>query len=935
MVGPHPTASAEGELPMASPWVATKVNVPRLRRGIVDRPRLTERLARATETRLTLVSAPAGFGKSTAVTAWLEPRVKEGAAVAWVSLDDSDSQPGSFWTYVVLALQKVVPDVGGAVLQALESGQPPSTDLIAALVNDLSRQPVDIDLVLDDYHLADGPDVAAGMAYLLDHLPPHVHVVLTTRADPDLPLSRLRARGELVEVRARDLRFNVEEATQYLSTSGAPALTGPDVAKLTQRTEGWAAALQLAALSMQGRDDVDGFVAGFTGTDRYIVDYLADEVLARQPDEVRTFLLRTCVLDRLSGDLCDWVSGAGGGRAMLELLYRENLFVVAMDDQRLWYRYHHLFADVLQAHLLESSPHLLPLLHERASTWYGDRGDFAAAVRHALIAGDVQRAADVAERAAPLLERERREAIVRGWADDFPHDVVRQRPVLAVALIGGLMRANDFTAVDSRLTDVERWLPAIHERLSHVPAVPVESATDPSSMVVVDETELARVPAAIHMYRAALALVEGDPVTTINRAQQAVEAAPPDDRTIPASASALSGLACWATGDLNQAHDQYETSIAHLNRAGYYSDVLGCTIALADLRITQGRLTEARHAYEEGLRLGGDDPAGLRGVADMHAGLAEISLERGDTRRARDHLASARELGEPLGLPQFPYRWRAASAVFAEADGDPYTALELLTDAERVYVGDFSPDVRPLHARKARIHASLGDVDECARWTAAHRVTLGQPLTYALEFQHVTLAQVLLADHRHRGDAKDLVAARSLLLRLSAATEAGGRRGTLIDVLVLQALAADDAGDEATALALWERAVTIAEPEQHIRPFARHGSALASLVARSAHLRTTSPFWEHLEPAVQPTSGGRTTSSRRPASDAVGPLSMRETEILRLLATDLDGPEIARHLVVSLHTVRTHTKNVYAKLGVNSRRAAVSRAQELGLLSTR
>jgi LuxR family maltose regulon positive regulatory protein len=578
---------------------------------------------------------------------------------------------------------------------------------------------------------------------------------------------------------------------------------------------------------------------------------------------------------------------------------------------------------------------MLPPLHERASTWYGARGDYADAVRHALIAGDVQGAADVAERAAPLLERERREATVRGWVDDFPDDAVKHRPVLAVAFVGGLMRANDFTSVDSRLSEVERWLPAIHARLSGLPIASVEGQPDPSSMVVVDEIELARVPAAIHMYRAALALVEGDLVTSIGRAQLAVDVAPSHDKIIRASASALSGLARWASGDLDQAHDEYEASIRHLLRAGYHSDVLGCTIALADIRITQGRLTEAWHAYEEGMQIAGDEPAGLRGVADMHAGLAEISLERGDTQGAREHLDAAREVGESLGLPQFPYRWRAAAAALAQADGDLDATLELLTDAERVYVGDFSPNVRPLHARKACVYAALGNVRTCARWAADHHVAPDDRLTFSREFEHVTLAEVLLAQRRATGDAHALGTARSLLERVAAATEAGRRQGTLIDVLVLQSLAADDAGDETKAVAAWERAVTLAEPEQHVRPFARHGSAVASLVAGSGHLRTDSPFWERLESAVLSTADDTTSPSHRPSAGPVSPLSVRETEILRLLATDLDGPEIAHHLVVSLHTVRTHTKSVYSKLGVNSRRAAVSRARELGLLPTR
>ena len=345
---------------MAGPLLETKLHVPRRRRGLVARPRLSERLSRGAESTLTLVSAPAGFGKTTLLAEWLAAAAAEGRSAAWLSLDQRDNDPALFWTYLVAALRTAAPGVGAGALSLLQSPQPPIEAVLATLLNDLSASSDDVVLVLDDYHVIDARDVQDGMAFLLEHLPPQMHLVIASRADPALPLARLRGRGELVEIRAADLRFTPDEAAAYLNEVMGLVLTAQDVAALEGRTEGWIAALQLAALSMQGRDDIAGFIAGFAGDDRYIVDYLVEEVLQRQPDNVRSFLLQTSILGRLSGPLCDAVTGQDGGKAMLAALDRGNLFLVPLDDRRQWYRYQHLFADVLRAHLLDEQPDRRP-----------------------------------------------------------------------------------------------------------------------------------------------------------------------------------------------------------------------------------------------------------------------------------------------------------------------------------------------------------------------------------------------------------------------------------------------------------------------------------------------------------------------------------------------------------------------------------------------
>ena len=372
---------------------------------LVPRPRLIERLDRGTASKLMLVSAPAGFGKTTLLTEWLAagPAAPAGQRLAaWLSLDRGDNDPASFWTYVIAALRTVASGVGESALALLQAPRPPPIEtVLTALLNDLGATAAEIVLVLDDYHVIDARDVQDGMAFLLDHLPPWLHVVIASRADPALPLARWRARGELAETRAAGLRFTPDEAAAYLNEMMGLQLTARDVAALEGRTEGWIAALQLAALSMQGRDDVAGFIAGFAGDDRYVVDYLAEEVLQRQPEHVQHFLLQTSILGRLSGPLCDAVTGQGGGKAMLAALDRGNLFLVPLDDRRRWYRYHQLFADVLQARLLDEQPGQVPGLHRRASAWYQQNGEPSAAIGHALAAEDFGRAADLVRAGDP------------------------------------------------------------------------------------------------------------------------------------------------------------------------------------------------------------------------------------------------------------------------------------------------------------------------------------------------------------------------------------------------------------------------------------------------------------------------------------------------------------------------------------------------------
>ena len=907
-----------------TPLLETKLYLPGSPRGLVPRPRLSERLDRGAASPLMLVSAPAGFGKTTLLAEWLAAgpaAPTDERSVAWLSLDPDDNDAAAFWTYVIAALQTVAPAVGASALALLESAQPaPIQTVLTTLLNDIGAGSSDLVLVLDDYHVIDSLDVQEGMAFLVDHLSPRLHLVIVSRADPALPLARLRARGELVETRATDLRFTPDEAAAYLNEAMGLQLTAGDVAALEGRTEGWIAALQLAALSMQGRDDVAGFIASFAGDDRYVVDYLVEEVVQRQSEPVQAFLLQTSILGRLSGPLCDAVTGQDGGKAMLEALDRGNLFLVPLDDRRRWYRYHHLFADVLQARLLDERPEQVRDLHGRASGWYAQHGDPSAAIRHALAADDFERAADLLQAAMPAMQRSRQETALRGWLELLPDTLFRDRPLLSMGLVGARMSSGDAEGVESLLQNVERWIATSAEG-------PEGPGPSPAGRGDVDEQELRRLPGWLAIYRAGLALMHGDAAATMAHGRQALDLVLADDHLAQAAATALMGLAAWGNGDLDTAHDAYARSMTGLERAGHIADVLGCAITLADIRIVQGRLGDAMRTYEESLQLAArqEGPV-LRGTADMYVGMSGLLRERDDLDAARQLLAQSAELGEHMGLPQNPYRWRVAMAGVREVEGDVDGALELLDEAERVYEGDFSPNVRPVPAIRARVWAAHGRVDDALGWVRQQGLSADDELSYLREFEHITLARVLLAAYpQASAGSPDKVA--DLLDGLLDAADEGRRTGSVIEILVLQALVLQVRGDVPAALVPLERALTLAEPEDYVRRFVDEGAPMVALLEAAAGRGITPRYVRRLLAA----SGRPETAAPTTAQDLVEPLSQRELDVLRLLGTDLGGPDIARELVVSLHTVRTHTKNIYAKLGVNNRRAAVRRAAELDL----
>lgn len=873
---------------MTRPIIATKLYIPTQRRGLVTRPRL---------------------GESS----------RKDRCVAWLSLDPADSEPALFWTYVVTAIQRAVPGVGSAALELIASSPLPTEIALTTLLNELAVAPNGVWLVLDDYHLVDSHDVGEGMAFLLEHLPPHVHVVLSTRADPDLPLSRWRVRGEMLEIRAADLRFTSEEAAAYLNEVAGLDLTAEDVAALEQRTEGWIAALQLAALSLQGRDDSAGFIARFAGNDRYIVDYLVEEVLQHQPDEVRRFLLHTAVLDRLTGPLCDALTGRDDGSRMLTTLERSNLFMVSLDDRREWYRYHHLFADVLQARLLSEHPEQVPLLHQRASRWYEANDQAEHAVRHALAAADFHRAAHLIEMAVPALRRSRRDALMHGWLKALPDDVVRRRPVLSVFYAGMLMASGDLDGVEPRLEDAERSLAAVPNGLT-----PPWAGT----------MELQTLPATIAIYRASLAQARGDVAGTFEHARHALDLAGANDHLARGAAGGFLGLVAWAKGDVPTALQTFTRAVASLHAAGSLIDELSSTVVLADMWLAAGRPSKARRLYEGALQLAetqGELVA--RATADLHVGLSEIHREAGDLGGAKRHLEAATAFVQRGPMTESRYRWFVAMGLTTQAEGDPEGAICLLDQAEQLYRPGFFPDVRPIPAMKTRVWIAQGKLSEAADWARERGVSVTDDARYLSEFDHLTLVRLLIAQHRAHPDTGAAEQTARLLERLLDHAGTSGRAGSLLEIRMLQALAHEAQGHRMLAREELARAFAEApEPGEFARLFLDEGAPMISLLREAASHGVAADQAHRLLSLTYPVEAhGPGTKPGLPSSSAE-PLSERELQVLRHLDSELSGPQIAKALFISYNTLRTHTKHIFTKLEVTDRRAAVRRAREGGLM---
>ena len=703
---------------MPAPILATKLYIPPPRAKIVLRPGLIGRLNEGLSSgrKLTLISASAGFGKTTLLSEWIAGCNQK---IAWLSLDAGDSDPICFLTYFIAALQTlalsedegITANPGEGVLGALLSSPPASIEsILIALLNEISKFPDNFVFVLDDYHAIDSKPVDKAVTFLIEHQPPQMHLVIATREDPHLPLARLRARGKLTELRAADLRFTPAEAVDFLNRVMNLHLSVEDIAALETRTEGWIAGLQLAAISMQGHQDTISFIQSFTGSHNFVLDYLVEEVLQQQPEAVQTFLLRTSILDHLCGPLCDAVmsspSDAGqetAGQETLEYLERANLFIVPLDNERRWYRYHHLFADLLRQRL--GKPKELSEYHLRASRWLEENGDLGAAFQHAIAAGDYGRAAGIAESAWQGMDSAFQSAAWLSWVKQLPEGEIRVRPVLSTQMGLAFMDAGEPEDSELRLLDAERYL---------------DGSKD--GMIVTDIALLKPLPAMIAMARAYNAQVQGNLSDTVKYAELALKHIPEDDFFRRAQATITLEITHWTRGDLESARSALSDWMNSMQKAGNIVFVVASAFALADILIEQGRLREAEKTYQQSLQLASEHGREAQQIRAHHyLGLAMLYHEMGEDAASSGHLQKARKLGEQTTLVNWPYRWHLAQARLMESGGDLEAALIQLDEARaRVYQKPYTND--PSHrgleskcvsqARPVRQGSGLG---ACAR----------------------------------------------------------------------------------------------------------------------------------------------------------------------------------------------------------------------------
>jgi ATP/maltotriose-dependent transcriptional regulator MalT len=922
--------------------LATKLHVPGPQPGFVPRPRLVQALVEGLARGRVLVCAPAGFGKTALLADWARG---SGRLVAWLGLDSGDSDPVRFWRYAVAALEAARPGLAGQV-----GPLPPGSveGLVTALINELAADPGadEVLLVLDDYHMVDSGPVHESVAFLLENLPPGLQVVVASRSDPPLPLARLRARGLLAELRAADLRFTGEEAAALLREAAGAGLPGPAVASLVARTEGWAAGLQLAGLSLRGRADVAGFVAAFSGSHRFVLDYLADEVLDGQPGEVRAFLLETSVLDRLTGELCDAVTGRPGSQAMLEQVERAGLFLVPLDEVRGWWRYHHLFADLLRARLQAEQPGRVQALHRAAAAWCEEHGLADDAVRHALAAGDTAWAARLVERHVETLLGRSEGVTLRRWLSALPTESVRARPRLCLAQAYGAAQGFQTEALEALLDDAARAFAASGD----------EPYWDPVGRPA---SVLANVPAGIAFLRGSLARLRGDVALAADYNRQALAQLGEDEWLMCCFVRWNRAGVDWLGGRLGPAERRLAEVLAELRAAGeavrrvgaepaeafreveggaeFFTGFLAMRVCydLGQVQRARGNLGAAAATYRQALEAASDSSQiAYAGMA--HVGLAQVLYERNELDAALDHATRGVTLCRQLAFTPPLATGLATLAWIRQAQGDAAGALEAMSEAGQAGLSrQVVALLNPVPSRRERLLLAQGDVRAAGQWTTVAGLSAEDEADYPREPAYLVLARVLLAQH-------DPGPALALLERLLGAAASQGRTGSIIEIGALRTLALAACGDHASAVGTLTEALTLACPQGYVRVFADEGAPMRALLAQ---LPVARPGQQHPAGGIGPGylatllracgPSGATPPQRRAAAAPPGlaePLTDRELEVLRLLAAGKSNQRIAHDLVVALDTVKRHVTHILGKLGAANRTEAVARARDVGLI---
>jgi LuxR family maltose regulon positive regulatory protein len=898
---------------METPLLQTKLYIPPTRLELVPRPRLLERLNEGLRHKLTLVSAPAGFGKTTLVSEWLG---QSNLPVAWLSLDEGDNDLARFFVYLIAALETVQTEIGVDVQMLLQSPQPPPLETtMTMLINHLAAVPVQFVVVLDDYHLIEQESIHQALTFLLDHLPSQMHLVIASRADPPLHLALLRTRNQLVELRAQELRFTLDETVMFLNQAMGLELLADDIAALEARTEGWIAGLQLAALSIRSKvtEQATDFIAAFSGSHRHVIDFLAEEVVAQQPGEIRDFLYHTAILDRLTASLCNAVTGRQHSEAILAQLEQANLFLIPLDDQRQWYRYHRLFADFLRSYLHQHMSDQIPELHRRASEWYEQQRLLVAAIGHALSGNDYERAAHLIEETADVILMRSEVTTLQGWIEMLPDKVMRTRPLLciyhAMTLIFG---GSSLESATSRLQD----------------AIEADTAGPEFGGVVA--------------FRAWVAAMQGDTLQTIELSQQALKLLPENSLFLRSLVSASVGLAYFFNGDLEPAFHAF-SEVASIGQRT--SNVMLTVIALhrlADIRVIQGQLNQAKAYYEQALELALDSQGRPRPIAGLALiGLGWLQLEWNDLEGAPQQLmegialtnkwSEVASLQGYIDLANAKQAQRDIKGANQAIETARQLALKLdVTEMDDILVGTY----------QARLWVAQGNLEAALRWVDERELSLGEvegvdrfeqeaghtSISFLRVLEYIPLARIYIAQ-------REFDKALAVLKPLLPMVEKAGWMWFGLEIMTLQAIAYQHQGDTTQALAVLERALTLAEPDGFVRIFIDNGPPLGELLQQAAARGIAVDYVGKLLAAFfAGEEQGPPESSATPASTLAEPLSERELEVLQLIAAGLSNREIAEQLVVAISTVKTHLNNIYGKLNVSSRTQAIARARALKLI---
>ncbi len=890
---------------MPTQILTTKLYSPFPNENNVPRPRLVNLLDKGLSQRLILVSAPAGFGKTTLISDWVR---KSELPNIWISLDEDDNEPTRFLTYLEASLTQVFPELDLGLQNVVFSpGLASPTILLTPFINEISALSHEFILVLDDYFFIQSNPIHEITSFLIKHLPPNMHLVIITREDPPLSLAQLRARQQIMEVRVDDLRFSIDEAKEFFSHTLGTQLSLANIRTLESFTEGWIAGLQLAALSLQGNQDTSSFIKAFADNDRYIVDYLAEEVIEKQPEVIKDFLLQTSILDRLSGDLCDAVTETKNGQNMLEAIEKSNLFIVSLDNQRHWFRYHRLFASMLRQRLMQMQPEKVAELHLRAADWFEQNQFAPESIHHALEGKDFKGAALKAERVAQGMLQKGAFGTLLGWLNNMPDELVTSRPWLSIYHALALALTRQSNKAEGRLNEAKK----------HYNAKPF--AIDKEAMISHTET-----------IQAQLALLSGDLLGAINLNHQAYKRLPENDLFLQGATLLGLGRANYLLGDFENA-EQY---LKEANNKGQtFSIILAMvtTYLRVRIKISLGKLKAAHRILEASSNLMSENERNSSPAIGYHyLAQCELLLEENRVEEAEQYLSEAFNSVNRSGNPDMMVCYYVNLAQIQQALGDEKEAIESIETAERniaQYGKNLYWTIPSVIAYRIQLLLIQGNFSEAAHWVNESGFSIKTELGYKYEVENLIKARFLLSQEEQDSDE-----ALELLNHLKQEAEDNNRLRSVIEVHILQALAYLSKDDINKALSVFSQALSLAESEGFVRLFTDKGDEISYLLQQVSEKNSSSDFVIKLQNTLQNVEEDIRPSSKT-KNHLLDALSKRELEVLQALSKGLTNKEIARKLFLSVNTVKVHTNRIYRKLGANSRTDAIAKARNLNILS--